>query len=76
MASGLGPPSGSSAPKKQTGHDWRGGPADWNADISDGEESSYAVRVPGDDAASEASAQASKASPNAQPPEKQAKTEA
>eukprot|EP00969_Alexandrium_andersonii_P185555 8199583-Alexandrium_andersonii.AAC.1 len=56
---------------------WRVGPADWNADISDGEDSSYAVRVPDDDAASQASAQGSQASSNAaQPPKKQPRTEA
>eukprot|EP00969_Alexandrium_andersonii_P311788 13776580-Alexandrium_andersonii.AAC.1 len=80
MASGPSLPSGNTAPYKQSSRSWRAGPSDWNADISDGEESSYAIRVPDDaDAASEASAQVSKASgsPNVQqPPKKQAKTEA
>eukprot|EP00969_Alexandrium_andersonii_P373584 15484372-Alexandrium_andersonii.AAC.1 len=54
MTSWLGSPSSSAAPSES--------PSDWNADISDGDESTYAFKVPGDDVASEASTRASRAS--------------
>eukprot|EP00969_Alexandrium_andersonii_P045226 1986088-Alexandrium_andersonii.AAC.1 len=58
MASWLGSPSNSAAPSKR--------PSDWNADISDGDESTYAFKVPDNDAVSEASAHASRASSTSQ----------
>eukprot|EP00969_Alexandrium_andersonii_P369003 15474151-Alexandrium_andersonii.AAC.1 len=79
MASWLGNPSSSAAPSKRS--------SDWNADVSDGDESTFTFKVPDDDVASEASTHASRASftsewakvadgaPEAhQQPKKQAKT--
>eukprot|EP00969_Alexandrium_andersonii_P221964 9803602-Alexandrium_andersonii.AAC.1 len=59
MASWLGSPSGSSTPsKKELAHS-----ADaWNADVSDGDESTYTFKVPDTDIASAASTHASRAS--------------
>eukprot|EP00969_Alexandrium_andersonii_P111016 4899801-Alexandrium_andersonii.AAC.1 len=58
MASFLGAPSGSGTPSKKSSAP---GVSDWNADLSDGDESTYTFRAPYSDNASQASTHASRA---------------